>query len=85
MKKKSVIIFLVLAICLVFSGGIQTVSAKVKTLEADMVIIGGGGAGTTAALTAIQNGVKKVILLEKEADLGLYMGCRNPYSEVCRC
>ena len=61
---------MVLAFCLILLGGIQSVCAQVKTLEADLVIIGGGGAGATAALTAIQNGIKKVVLLEKEAELG---------------
>jgi fumarate reductase flavoprotein subunit len=41
-----------------------------KIVDADMVIIGGGGAGVTAALSAIQGGVKKVILLEKQSYLG---------------
>jgi fumarate reductase flavoprotein subunit len=71
MKKYfQIISSIILAICLIFLCGIQTVSAQTKTLEADMVVIGGGGAGATAALTAIQKGVKKVVLLEKQAELG---------------
>ena len=38
---------------------------KVKNLEADVVVIGGGGAGVPAALTAIEEGAKSVIVLEK--------------------
>ncbi len=39
-------------------------------LEADLVIIGGGGAGLAAALTAAEKGVKRVIVLEKRGGLG---------------
>jgi fumarate reductase flavoprotein subunit len=41
-----------------------------KTIEANMVVIGGGGAGVAAALHAVQSGVKNVILLEKQSYLG---------------
>jgi fumarate reductase flavoprotein subunit len=71
MKKYSMTIYsLILAIFLIIISAPQQVCAQIKTMEADIVIIGGGGAGATAALTAVQNGAKKVILLEKEADLG---------------
>lgn len=43
---------------------------KTVELEADIVIIGGGGAGLPAALTAIENGAKNVILLEKRNKVG---------------
>lgn len=41
-----------------------------QTLDADLVVIGGGGAGLPAALTAIEGGVKRVVLLEKRRTLG---------------
>lgn len=41
-----------------------------RTIEADLVVIGGGGAGLPAALTAIEGGVKNVVLLEKRRTLG---------------
>jgi fumarate reductase flavoprotein subunit len=47
----------------------KTIEVK-KTIEADMVVIGGGGAGVAAALSALQDGVKKVVLLEKQSYLG---------------
>jgi len=70
MKRYSGTIFaIILGICF-FVGAFQAGCTRSKNPEADLVVVGGGGAGVTAALTAIQNGVKKVILLEKEADLG---------------
>ena len=36
----------------------------------DLVVIGGGSAGLAAALTAKENGVDSILLLEKEKDLG---------------
>jgi len=47
MKKYILESSIILTICLIFWGSIQSVCAQVKTLEADIVIIGGGGAGTT--------------------------------------
>lgn len=41
-----------------------------RTIHADFVVIGGGGAGLPAALTAIEGGVKNVVLLEKRRTLG---------------
>jgi len=38
-----------------------------KTVEADLLIIGAGGAGLTAANAALGKGVKKVVVLEKMA------------------
>jgi fumarate reductase flavoprotein subunit len=39
-------------------------------LDADLVVIGGGAAGLPAAVTAMENGAKKVILLEKRLNVG---------------
>ena len=36
----------------------------------DLVVVGGGAAGLAAALTAYENGVEKVLILEKEPCLG---------------
>ncbi|MGG7176981.1 NAD(P)/FAD-dependent oxidoreductase [Clostridium paraputrificum] len=36
----------------------------------DLIIIGGGISGMTAALTALENGIKKILLLEREEILG---------------
>jgi fumarate reductase flavoprotein subunit len=62
--------FIIATIFLIMFVSHRSVCAQIKTMEADMVVIGGGGAGATAALTAVQKGVKKVVLLEKEAELG---------------
>lgn len=36
----------------------------------DLVVVGGGIAGMTAALAALENGIKKVLLIEREEELG---------------
>jgi len=36
----------------------------------DLVVIGGGPAGMAAALQAKENGVKKILILERAATLG---------------
>lgn len=43
---------------------------KVVNLEAEVVVIGGGGAGLPAALTAADEGTKKVIVIEKRFAAG---------------
>lgn len=48
-------------------------AAKVKytrTIKADVVVLGSGAAGMTAAITAKQQGVEKVVILEKRAEVG---------------
>lgn len=47
----------------------QASAVKAKSAETDIVVIGGGGAGITAAIAAHEKGAK-VILLEKTALLG---------------
>ncbi|GJM77591.1 hypothetical protein HMSSN139_00870 [Paenibacillus sp. HMSSN-139] len=46
-----------------------TTGGKVQTATADVVIVGGGTSGTAAALAAVQNGAK-VIVLEKTSAMG---------------
>jgi len=41
-----------------------------KNLKANLVVIGGGGAGLVAALTAIQEGIRDVVVLEKRFIVG---------------
>ncbi len=41
-----------------------------STLRADLVIIGGGGSGLTAAVAALEKGVKRIVILEKRNRLG---------------
>jgi fumarate reductase flavoprotein subunit len=53
-------------------------SAKMENLQADIVVIGAGGAGLTAAVAAAEAGVKKINILEKAARPGgntLSAGC----------
>ncbi|MBQ3693730.1 MAG: flavocytochrome c [Synergistaceae bacterium] len=49
--------------------GASAVKAEDKTYDADIVIVGAGGAGMVAAITAADAG-KKVILIEKQAMTG---------------
>jgi fumarate reductase flavoprotein subunit len=39
-------------------------------LDADVIIIGGGGAGIPAAVSAFENGAKKIVMLEKRDRVG---------------
>lgn len=39
-------------------------------LQYDLVIIGGGASGLSAGVSALQNGIKKVLILERNSDLG---------------
>lgn len=43
------------------------------TDQADVVIVGGGGTGISAALTAVENGAQSVIIVEKLPELGGFM------------
>jgi len=45
-------------------------AAKLDRMEADLVIIGGGGAGLSAAVTAAEKGSRNVIVLEKRGTIG---------------
>lgn len=62
MKKKSLALALAVMVTLPMGTLVACGSSK---QEADMVIIGAGGAGLTAAVQAKQDGVKNVIVLEK--------------------
>ncbi len=48
---------------------VEAVAAEDAVYETDVVIVGAGGAGMTAALTAAENGVK-VIIVESQAAVG---------------
>lgn len=43
---------------------------KNRTLQADVVVVGGGGSGLAAAISAMQAGAQKVVVLEKLGFLG---------------
>lgn len=39
-------------------------------LQYDLIIIGGGASGLSAGVSALKNGIKKVLILERDSDLG---------------
>ena len=47
-------------------------STEVKDLEVNLVVVGGGAAGISAAVSAAYEGMDNILLLEKEAALGGY-------------
>jgi thioredoxin reductase len=56
-------------------------------LQYDLTIIGGGASGLSAGVSALRNGIKKVLILERENDLGgnlnlfIHMGFGRYYLE----
>lgn len=48
----------------------DAISEGLTNIEVDLVVIGGGGAGLPAAVSAQENGVSRIIILEKRAVLG---------------
>jgi len=65
--------FLLLLLMISFASAFSFSSAQAKTLEADVVIVGGGTAGMPAAVAAAENGAS-VIVFEKTNVTG---GCGN--------
>lgn len=51
------------------AGAVDPATLPGKTVKTDVVVVGGGGAGLTAALTAAKAG-KKVLLIDKHENLG---------------
>ena len=45
-------------------------STETKELSASIVVVGGGGTGITAAMTALDEGAESVIIVEKESFIG---------------
>ena len=62
------ILALILSVAMLISG--MAIPAMAEGADADVVIIGAGGAGLSAALEAVENGAEKVIILEMTATTG---------------
>lgn len=64
-----------------FTKRIAPISTTPVEIDGDIAVIGGGGAGMAAALSALENGAKKVVILEKLGFLGgstnVSGGCLN--------
>jgi glycine/D-amino acid oxidase-like deaminating enzyme len=45
-------------------------SSKIVNFNVDLVILGAGGAGLTAAVTAAEQSIKRILVLEKERIIG---------------
>ncbi|MDQ2084623.1 FAD-dependent oxidoreductase [Xanthobacteraceae bacterium Astr-EGSB] len=56
--------------CLFMASPGAVAAEKAVSLEADIVIVGGGLSGLSAGLTAVEHGVKKVIIFEKLPGIG---------------
>ena len=57
-----------LSLMLVFST--MAFTAVAKEANADLIIVGAGGAGLSAAIEAVENGAEKVVVLEMTATTG---------------
>ena len=63
------IIATLLSLAMVLTMMVAPVSAEAAA-DADIIIVGAGGAGLSAAIAAVEAGAKKVIVLEKTAKTG---------------
>ena len=76
LMKKLTAIVLSLALAASLFGCTQTVKNEVpdvqadQTKTADIVIVGAGGAGLSAAIEAVNNGAESVIIIEKTSATG---------------
>ena len=57
-------------LALMLALGCMAVPAMAEEADADVIIIGAGGGGLSAALEAVNNGAKKVIVLEMTSRTG---------------
>ena len=62
--------FLATVLALMLALGCMAVPAMAEEADADVIIIGAGGGGLSAALEAAQSGARKVIVLEMTAKTG---------------
>ena len=72
-SKRRAAIATLLVLALVLATGLvgcASEGAKAETIETDVVIVGAGASGLSAALSAYQNGVENVIVLEKMPFVG---------------
>lgn len=53
-----------------WTKSVSKISTKPVTYTGDVAIVGGGGAGLAAALSALENGARKVVIIEKLGYLG---------------
>ncbi len=56
--------------CLFMTNAGAAAAGKAESLDADIVIVGGGLSGLSAGLTAVERGVKKVVIFEKLPGVG---------------
>jgi fumarate reductase flavoprotein subunit len=68
--KRIVTLFTVLLAALFIHGSLPLETLAATVLEADVVIVGSGMAGTSAGMVALQKGASKVIILEKQSYMG---------------
>lgn len=62
--------FLAILLSLMLVLGCMTLPAMAEEADADVVIVGAGGAGLSAAIEAVESGAEKVIVLEMTAKTG---------------
>lgn len=77
--------FLVLLLCvqLVLCAGVDLAQAAPAAQQADVVIVGAGAAGMTAAISAYETGARNILLVEKLSVVGGGTTCASGGMHAC--
>jgi succinate dehydrogenase/fumarate reductase flavoprotein subunit len=61
---------ILLLFALIAMTTVEGITSKAPNFDEPVIVVGGGLAGLTATISALENGASKVYLLDKEKDVG---------------